>query len=194
LPYYEYQDRNTIVYCEASLFSRAEKPGNRILGVTTFPLLEFASKGMPRQGIVVEPSLKPDKVVEEIINACKCFESRERVRWHIIVGSEEGLKPLLREFLERIFIPPYKRQVKLKGYGVEGSLAKSLCHDLVALLNRVEKTNVIVYRPFEVLFEGGIRLADLANIGDGQDKLLSKLLHEEANVKQYVFRLLQTQL
>ena len=150
LPYYEYRrDEKTVVYCEASLFPRAEKPGNKILGVTTSPLLALASKGMPSQGIVVEPSLEPEKVVEGIVNACRYFESGERVRWHILVGSEEGFKPLLRELLERIFVPPYKRQVKLKGYGVESSLARSLCHDLLNLLGRVRGTDVVVYSPLK---------------------------------------------
>ncbi|HIP65691.1 MAG TPA: hypothetical protein EYH08_04095 [Pyrodictium sp.] len=197
LPYYEYKDRRVRVYCEASLFPRAEKPGNRILGVTTSPLLALASRGMPSQGIVVEPGLEPEKVVEEIVNACKYFEGGERVRWHILVGGEEGFKPLIRELFERIFVPPYKRHVKLKGYGVESSLARSLCHDLLKLLGRVRKTDVIVYRPFEIVFEGsegGIHLVDLAGIGDGQDKLLSKLLCEEPGIKQYVLKLLETQL
>jgi len=193
LPYYEYQGRKA-VYCEASLSPRAEKPSNKILGVTTFPLLALANKGTPTQGIIVKPGLEPEKVVEEIINACKYFEGKERVRWHILVGDEEGFKPLLRELLERIFIPPYKRQIRLKGYGVESSLAKSLCYDLMSLLNKVKKTNVVVYRPFEIVFEGDIHLVDLANVGDGQDKLLSKLLYEEVGVKQYILKLLQTRL
>lgn len=194
IPYYEYGRDRGKVYCEAALSPRAEKPNNKILGVTTAPLLSLAGKGMPSQGIIVEPSLKPEKVVEQIVRACEHFGGGERVRWRIVVGDEEGFKPLLRELLERMFVPPYKRRVKLKGYGVEGSLAKSLCHDLTRLLDRVEKTDVVVYRPFEIVLEGDIRLVDLADVGDGQDKLLSKLLYEETSVKQYVLKLLQTRL
>jgi len=176
------------------LFPRAEKPNNKILGATMAPLISSAEKGVPSQGIIVKPSLGPEKVVEEIMGACEYFEGGERVRWHIIVGDEEGFKPLLRELFERILIPPYKRQVKLKGYGVESSLARSLCRDLINLLRNAKTTNTIVYRPFGIVFENTIQVVDLAHMGDGQDKLLSKLLHEETQIKQYVLKLLQIRL
>ena len=196
LPYYEYKSRKNKkrVYCEASLSPKAEKDSNRILGVTSFPLSSLAEEGLLAQGIIVEPSLAAPVVMKNIIDTCKNFSYRGRVRWHIRVGDEEGLKALLRELLERLFLPPHRKRMELEGIGLEGGLARSFCSDLIKLLDGMEATGVTIYRPFGVMvFDNDIRLIDLANIGDRHDQLLNRIIQEEASIKRRILKLLRSQ-